>query len=340
MSRKLVLTFGPDDWARTRFVRSLLFETTQAVRTLMHPGKQRYQRPWLATIDRADARARLPILAALNPPSGWVPDFLAPPPRSNDRTVDDELHEIATFPSALVVTELQRSLDSHPTRGRQALLEPLIADPDIALARIAAELHQAWLTLIAPFWAPVRELISADIAFRSREITRGGLGQALNDLHPSVSWQDGVVTVEPAFDDGRIDLAGAGLALMPSAFVWPQVIVVHEASWPPTIVYPARGIGALWAAPPAPSAALAGVLGRTRAMLITDLGQPSTTTALAARHRLSPAAVSAQLGRLRDAGLISGQRLGKEVHYRRTPLAEALIHAVPPGSYPRLDTPG
>ena len=78
---------------------------------------------------------------------------------------------------------------------------------------------------------------------------------------------------------------------------------------------------------PPPPARLAGVLGRTRALLIADLAAPSTTTALAARHRLSPASVSAQLTRLREAGLVSSHRLGKEVHYQRTPVAEALIQA-------------
>ena len=52
------------------------------------------------------------------------------------------------------------------------MLAPLIADPDAAIARIVEELRWAWTALIAPFWVPVRELINADIAFRSREITR------------------------------------------------------------------------------------------------------------------------------------------------------------------------
>ena len=116
---------------------------------------------------------------------------------------------------------------------------------------------------------------------------------------------------------------------MPSAFAWPDVLVIHEPPWPPTLVYPARGIGDLWTANSRPPAGLAGVLGSTRALLIADLGQPATTIALAARHHLSPAAVSTQLGRLRDAGLVTSHRLGKEVHYRRTPLAEALVHGRP-----------
>src|SRR4051794_2364058 len=327
MARHLVLALGADDWARSRFVRSLLFETAQAVRVLLVPRKQVHHRTWLDTLDPAAVRAQLPILRALNPPVGWVPDFLAPPPRSSERDVEEELAEIAGHPLAAIAADLRRSLDSHPTRGRQARLEPLIADPEAGRAGILAELRWAWTTLIKPFSAPVRELISADIAYRSREISRHGLGRALTDLHPSLSWQDGAISVTPAFEDARLDLAGRGVALMPSAFCWPDLLVVHDPPWSPTIVYPARGIGDLWTAPPIAPAGLAGVLGATRALLLTDLARPATTTTLATRHRLSPAAVSAQLGRLRDAGLITGQRLGKEVLYRRTPMADALIHA-------------
>jgi DNA-binding transcriptional ArsR family regulator len=327
VSRRTVLTLGPNDWARSRFVRSLLFETAQAVRVLAHPRQQVHQRAWLNVIDQDDARAHLPVLAALNPTAGWVPDFLAPPPRAGERSVDDELAELAGYPAPLIAADLRRSLDSHPTRGRRAALEPLIAAPEAALDQVLAELRWAWTALVAPFWAPVRELITADIAYRSREISRAGLGPALAELHPSVTWNDGSITIDPGHDNGVIDLAGRGLALMPSAFAWPDVIVVHELPWPPTLVYPARGIGDLWTVPVPPPAALAGVLGRTRAVLITDLAQPSTTTALAARHHLSPAAVSTHLGRLRAAGLVGRHRLGKEVQYQRTALAEALIRA-------------
>ena len=327
MSRRTVLTLGAGDWARCRFVRSVLFETNQAVRALMLPRRQQHQRTWLNTIDRAGARARLPVLGALSPPHGWIPDFLAPPPGSSDRSVDDELSGVAACPPELVAAELRLSMDSWPAPGRKAVLEPLIADPGLALATVVAELRWAWKVLVAPYWAPVSELMTADVAYRSREITRAGLGRALSDLHASVSWDDGAITVDPAADDRTLDLAGRGLALMPSAFAWPDVILVLDSQWPPTLVYPARGIGGLWSAPAPAPAALAGVLGPTRALLLADLAQAATTTSLAARHRLSPATVSAQLGRLRASGLVTGRRIGKEVHYRRTPLAEALIRA-------------
>lgn len=323
-----LLMLQADDWARIRFTRSLLWETGQAVRTLVHRRQQLHHRAWLNTVDEVGARARLPVLVALNPAAGWVADFIAPPPQPGDRSIDDELADVAAYLLGSVAADVHRSLHSHPTRTRRAVLEPLIDDPDAAITQIVAELRWAWTGLIAPFWSPVHGLIGADVAYRSREIARVGMGQVLDDLHPSVTWQDGVITVDHS-DSITIDLGGRGLALMPSAFAWPDLIVVHDPPWSPTLVYPARGVGDLWTAPPAPSTGLAGVLGHIRALLLTDLRQPATTTALAGRHHLSPAAVSTQLGRLRDAGLVASHRTGKEVHYQRTPAADTLVNARP-----------
>ena len=312
------------DLARTRFVRSLLFETLQATGVLVHAEKQLHHRYWLQSVDPAAARARLPLLLALYPRIGWVPDFLAPPPQSAGRSIDDELAVVAGHPITQVAADLRRSLHSQPTRVRTAVLAPLIDDPAAGLAQVLTELRWAWDHLVEPFWAPVHDLVDADIAFRSQVIAQVGLGRVLTELHSGVSFADGAVTVLPG-EGIDLDLAGRGLLLLPSAFVWPRVVVVHEAPWPPTLVYPARGVGELWSAPPRPPAALAAVLGETRALLLADLGEPATTTALAARHGLSAAAVSGQLRRLTEAGLLSSRRHGKEVRYRRTRTGDALL---------------
>jgi DNA-binding transcriptional ArsR family regulator len=326
MAGQTLIRLGAGDWARTRFVRSPLFEATQAVRALLHSRKQLHQRNWLERVDVAAARARLPVLRALNPSFGWVPDFLTPPPGARAAGIDDEVDVVAGWPPAVVAAEMRRSLDSGPSRARQAVLRPLIAEPERALDLVVAELRWAWDSLLAPFWPAVHDLIDADIAHRAAAVTTAGLGPALDDLHPRISWTaEGVaVRIEVA---PVLDLAGSGLALMPSVFAWPDVIITHEGGWPTTLIYPARGIGELWTAPPEPSRGLMRALGATRARLLADLGRPATTTALATRHSLSPASVSAQLTRLREAGLLVGRRAGKEVHYRRTPLADALVRA-------------
>lgn len=333
MVDRTVIALHAEDWAKTRFVRSLLWEASQAVRTLLHPRQQLHHHTWLNTVDQAGARARLPVLLALNPAVGWVPDFTAPAPQTGERGIEAELAEVATYPLAAVAADLQRSLLSHPSRRRHAELTPLIDDPAAALALILAELRWAWETLLAPFWEQVSDLVAADVAHRSRAAARVGLGRVIAELHPDVTWRDATITVAHS-ERIHLDLGGQGLALMPSVFVWPHAVVAHDAPWPPTLIYPARGVGDLWTAPPPPSAGLAGVLGPTRARLLTDLCVPATTTTLAARHRLSPAAVSAQLSLLREAALVTARRSGKEVHYRRTPTAEALIAAAVPRSVP------
>lgn len=152
----------------------------------------------------------------------------------------------------------------------------------------------------------------------------------LDELHPRIARDNDRVTVTGDLDE-RVALDGAGLALMPSAFVWPSVLVIHDApGWPVTIVYPARGIAELWSRPPTPPTALVAVLGRTRALLLADIADPATTSTLARRHHLSPAAVSAQLTALRDAHLATAQRIGKQVYYQRTPTADTLLRTTTP----------
>ncbi len=314
------------DWTRSRFVRSQLFETMQAVRTLVEPVQQQFHQTWLNTIDRAAAERRCPTLIALNPHRGWVPDFLAPPPAPSHRHIDLELAEVARHPAPSVADELRRSLRSSPSPGRRRVLAPLIEHPERALDQIVSELSWAWTQLMAPFWPRVAGLIDADIAYRAERIAHGGIEAALVGLHRSVSWTSTSVTLDHA-EDLVVELAGRGLSLMPSAFVWPMAMVVREAGWPPTLVYPARGIGELWSPARDTPPGLVAALGRTRGLLLSALDQPATTTTLALRHDLSMAATSAQLTRLRDARLILGRRRGKEVHYRRTALGDALVRA-------------
>ena len=70
--------------------------------------------------------------------------------------------------------------------------------------------------------------------------------------------------------------------------------------------------------------ALGRLLGRTRAVVLTTLDQPLSTTTLAAMTGLSPAGVSRHLLALRDSGLVATARHGHEVRYRRTELGSAL----------------
>jgi Family of unknown function (DUF5937) len=137
--------------------------------------------------------------------------------------------------------------------------------------------------LLAPWWERIRDLLDGDIAVRARRLADGGLERLFADLNPSIHLDGDTLAVS-----GRVaglrDLAGEGLVLMPSAFVWPGVVLVLDPPWQPTLIYPARGIAGLWQ-PPAGQlpAALGRLLGRTRARLLLALAEPASTAILARR---------------------------------------------------------
>lgn len=76
--------------------------------------------------------------------------------------------------------------------------------------------------------------------------------------------------------------------------------------------------------PAEPAAALAALLGPTRAAVLALLAEPSSTGEVATALRLAPATASHHLTTLRDAGLVTGERDGRRLRYRRTGLGEQL----------------
>ena len=114
---------------------------------------------------------------------------------------------------------------------------------------------------------------------------------------------------------------------MPTVMTWPGVRKMIEP-YQPMLAYPARGIGTLWetGAPPSPHA-LAALIGRTRAAMLTALAEPCSTTALARRLSITPGAVSQHLSVLLDAGMVTRSRVGRSVLYRRTRSGDTLAAA-------------
>jgi DNA-binding transcriptional ArsR family regulator len=73
--------------------------------------------------------------------------------------------------------------------------------------------------------------------------------------------------------------------------------------------------------------ALGRLLGATRAALLQQLDAPVSTTELARRLEMAAGGVSMHLRALRDAGLLTAERHGREVLYVRTELADELVAA-------------
>lgn len=322
------LVFGAADLRRCRFAISPLWETFAAVHLLFEPHRHAFHLPW---VRRAVLPADLDLgpLQLLMPRPGYVPDFLTPPPTGPTASIDEELDRLLATPEVQVADGLRESL-LDPRRGLPSdVTGPMLADPAATRDLLAELLRACWNLLVLPHWPRLRALLEADIATRSRVLAEGGLERMFAELHQAVSWEDDRLRVTGHGDATR-RLSGEGVLLMPSAFIWPELVLMSAPPWQPTVIYPARGIGDLWA-PGArrPPEALAAVLGGTRAALLCALGEPATTTSLAASHGISPATVSHSLRALRDVGLLESWRVGRRVFYARTPMGSALTGADP-----------
>ncbi|MDN5383946.1 DUF5937 family protein [Streptomyces sp. LB8] len=318
------LYFGDEDLMRCRFAVSPLWETQEAVRTLRRPDRHGYHTPWLRRIRKAAHELDLSLLWLLMPRRGHTPDLFGPQRTGPATTFEEEIAAMRATDPAVAREDLARALAATPGARESSRGRALLADPERAVHRLADALETAWHALVEPEWPRLRALLEADVAFHSRRLAEVGLGALLPELDRRLSWNGRTLTVDWAGEyERRLD--GRGLVLMPSAFCWPDVVSGFEPPWQPVLVYPARGLGGLWAERGSDAGeALARLLGRGRAAVLCALTDPATTTALAHRLGLAPSSVSAHLTVLRDAGLLMSRRYGHQVLYERTPLGMAL----------------
>ena len=88
----------------------------------------------------------------------------------------------------------------------------------------------------------MRALLEGDVLHRARQMADGGAERLFADVDPTVSWADGVLSIDKGSVEQDVDLRDRGLLFVPSAFAWPDVVLVTDPRWQPTLVYPgARG---------------------------------------------------------------------------------------------------
>lgn len=316
------ITFLITDPASCRWAISPLRETLSAVRLLSNPHRQGYHQPWLRAVAPALDEVDLTPLRQVMPSNGYNPDFLMPTPTGPTARFDDELALVRRTPPRQVRAELSRCLREQHGRRLPPPAQALVDHPLRARNLLADTLAACWSRLISPWWQRIQDVLAGDIAYRTRQLADGGLAAVLADLHPKVHWRHPTLVVDLPTTGFRD--VGSGLALMPSVFEWPGVGVMLDEPQLPTIDYPARAIAALWEPRTDPPAALARLLGQTRAVLLAALTEPTSTTALARRCALPNSTVSEHLTVLRDAGLVTTHRTGRYLQHSRTPLGTQL----------------
>jgi DNA-binding transcriptional ArsR family regulator len=319
------LRFTADELLRCRFAISPLREVQGAIRTLSHPDRHGYHLPWLRQVRTAAAGLDLSAFRLLAPVGGHGPGFLHPVPALPLAALEDETAAIRATAPDLARRQIAEALAQTPGAAGTRRGRAMLADPAGTVGQVAALYEQVWTALLAPHWPRLRAVLEADVAYHARRLADGGMQRLFTGLHPLLSWSDGALAVGGALSETRQPPTEGGLVLVPSVFFWPEAGSAFDPPWQPTVLYPARGVGGLWArSGPSASAALVRLLGANRAAILTGLDAPTTTTALAHRHELAMSSVSAHLAVLRDAGLLRSRRYGHQVLYERTPLGIAM----------------
>jgi hypothetical protein len=191
---------------------------------------------------------------------------------------------------------------------------------------VVAALRGCHRLLIEPYWPRIRRLLEADIAYRAGILADQGIAAVFAGLHREVSWTGGELVLYPRrAQPVPVTLGGAGLVLSPSAFGWPRIWAATRPTAAGIVRYPARGLAALWESREPAPAALAALLGGTRAALLGLLAEPATTAELAGRLGVTAGAVSQHLGVLRATGLVATRRHARAVLHLRTGRADALL---------------
>jgi DNA-binding transcriptional ArsR family regulator len=314
--------FAQDDLLRTRFAIAPLMELVGALYVLREPERFAVHEPWARWAAPRAARLDLTLLDVAAPAAApFWPVFIGPPPRAPHAAVADELERVLATPPAQVAEEIARAHpDGVPRAGRV-----LVDNPARGVPRLVEQMRALWDVAIAPWWSAIAALLESEIAWRARRLAAVGPQAAFSGLHESVSFADGVLSVDPTTKaPAVVDLAGRGLLLVPAAFVWPIVWPRSDAPWDPALVYPPPGTAALWEPGDGQEEALEQLLGRGRARVLLELERPAATLDLAERLAVSPGGVSEHLKVLRRAGLVVGRREGRRVIYARTAKGDGL----------------
>ncbi|WP_432845929.1 ArsR/SmtB family transcription factor [Amycolatopsis sp. CA-161197] len=264
-------------------------------------------------------------LAAIAPARGYSPDFLTPAESTGGLAAG--LDAVRATPRTRLKSELTLLADGRPMAPwtRELASGKLLRELTSTLAAFHRE-------TIAPHAELLAEAVQDDRRLRARALLDSGVDGLLTGLHPLLTRSGDALVLHGTHVTGDLHLDGRGVRLVPSFFCHGAPTVLADPALPPVIVYPMaldpRKYPFGHAPATDPSAALATLLGKTRAHLLTAAAGGRTTTELSRRVGVSPASASYHASILRSAGLLTSHREGTMVRHCLTDLGSGLLRNV------------
>lgn len=336
----LRIFFSSGDIARTRVAPAAdqVWELVLSLHLLQGRSRDPMMAGWRRGVSGGLRRKTVPgqlrLLLALSPPRGYFPDFLTP--YQSMYGLGPGLDALRSTP----VGSLERDLTVLARENPLALpgsASALARGDGDALEHLTDSMRIYQTTAIEPYWSRIQAAVEADRLRRGRALLDGGTEGLLASLRPAMRWESGVLEVPdyPAIRELHLD--GRGLLLVPSFFCARMPVTLLDPELPPVLVYPVDRLGGLTPAPgegvgPVPvtgreegRAALAALLGRTRARVLEVVDDGCSTGEVARRLHISAAAASQHTTVLRNAGLLVSHRDRNTVLHSLTPLGRAVL---------------
>ncbi len=322
----ITLQLSPADVERVRFAYSPLIEVVSSFKLLQTPENHGNYQGWVAETQRKFARIDFPYMNATILPHRYIVDFLTPTPTQPILNFEDEIDRIRATPDDLIRRNIEFAIS---VAGMNPIRKLFLEQPREALECLIEEIRFYWQQALEPYWPQLASLLESDVLFRARNLALYGVDSMFTDLSDRLEYRRGEILIhkdhKPHYP-AEFQLHGDGVQLVPSMFavcggMW-QVVPEYL----PMLIYQTRGLG-LWRkdTPAEPGEALQLTLGTSRARLLQTLSEPAHTNDLAQRLNLTAGAVSQQLGRLAQAGLIESYRSGSKVYYRLSTRGERLM---------------
>lgn len=273
---------------------------------------------WQRSTSRSLPTAARPLLQLL-PPSGLGPLFLDP----ISDGLDDGLDTVLSTSTPFLHRELQRiTRDGQPITPWLRLLSDRDREAWQILETAVRVGHDG---VVAASWERLRAAFHAEVAWRASLWSTRGIAETLASLVPGSSWRGAVWEIERRTAKD-VYLAGRGLTLLPSAFWSAEPLLGSYPDGTALLVYPGLTPMPMIGEPRATDP-LGNLLGRTRATVLEALAEQSTTGQLAHALGISVASASEHTRTLREAGLVSTVRAGKESWHHCTALGAQLLRA-------------
>ncbi len=323
----ITLQLSPGDIEKVRFAYSPLIEVVSSFKLLRAPDYQSEYASWIEETTRLFNRIDFPYMSATILPHRYIVDFLTPTPTKTILSFEDELDRVREASDEQIRQNVEFAIG---IGGMSPARREFLDHPRETLECLIEELRFYWQQALESHWPQVASLLESDVLFRARSLALYGIDAMFTDLSDRVELRSGEILLlkecKPHYPP-VYQLKGEGIQLVPSMFascggMW-QVVPEYL----PMIIYQTRGLG-LWKrdnAAVVPDEALSLTLGTSRARLLQTLTEPAHTLDLAQRLNLTAGAVSQQLGRLAQAGLIESYRSGSKVYYRLSSRGERLL---------------